>query len=1178
LTVYNNRTISFIDKRGDFISIDMLSISSDTSIASKYNAPISTGNKLIWQNITTDVDVEVTAYPYGVALTRVLKSNKANTTATFNITKSGDKTKVSYKASDSYPRAEYPQVIATMAGNVLTETVDLSKLSNVTYPIRIDPTVDIAASGNSPATLTWNGAAWSYTNTNYWQIGYYASTYAKMGAGAYFANVTVPPNSTINNAHITMKSLDNRSANTCYAYIIGNDEDDAANFGTIADYKARRGTDVGGADDTKRTTAEVDWTLSGWTAGTTYDTPDIKTVIAEITTRAGWHSGHAMAIFIDDHDARSTTATTANRAGTATGSDYSLYIDYTPPTPSVTTLAASSVEEATATLSGNITSLNSGGNADFRGFEWGTTSNVTVPVYTQSPRTTPYSVNWTESGSFSVGSFTNAITGLSGGTTYYYRAYAHNTNGWAYGDESSFLTKPAAPTNVSATDGTDTTKVVVTWTKSTGATGYHIYRDGVEIASSPVGDVATVDDAAADAGTISGSAGCTASDGTSPLHIVLNVAGAAANHGTTHTYTMKAHNATGDSALGASTDTGYRDVGVLAYEWFRSNADADAAYATIAGEGGTTNPYNDTVPAAGVGRWYYCHMTATGATNVDTNHDRGYRSSLIITTMAASGTGRDWAIVNGIITDDSSGTVTSITFTYGTTIAMTQSVTITGHWHTGNTFSTTIRGLSPASVYYFSCGTPTLNFATLGSPNIWEYLNTGCDTDSHNIFGSNASYQTFTTGTTAHTSIYVRLYLKRTGSPSTVTVSLRNANTGSTEPTGLDLATATLNGNAMSTAYTWYQFVFTPQEALEPSKQYSILVQAISGDNANYINWCTDGGGGIAGGIYGNSVNGGVTYSANTSDAMFEVWGYASLQVTDAKVFTNYITTGDWLVTAVVDLTYAPYYNLQTDPASNFQFQLVGSAGNVIAATPIKYWNRQPIGLYIQPAQTTALTWGGTYYARIRLVTGTDYQEYPIASVDWKGSDMKWLDQWVITSAKSLAAYNTSLEPIDVVTNLPRVTYIYTASEILKGTVLNNDGGIIFARGIPSIVERRPEIFQYANKLLAIAQSTYAQAGAVTNWQTQVGTELTSIFSNGATLLGQTDGGKSFGSGLFIGGYVLIAGLVSIMGFPLIGFGLGSGILYMAWQWGLMDAGLFFVSCLLFAFFLYWGLFGGKQG
>jgi hypothetical protein len=140
---------------------------------------------------------------------------------------------------------------------------------------------------------------------------------------------------------------------------------------------------------------------------------------------------------------------------------------------------------------------------------------------------------------------------------------------------------------VSATDGTDTTKVVVTWTKSTGATGYHIYRDGVEIASSPVGDVATVDDAAADAGTISGSAGCTASDGTSPLHIVLNVAGAAANHGTTHTYTMKAHNATGDSALGASTDTGYRDVGVLAYEWFRSNADADAAYATIAGEGGT---------------------------------------------------------------------------------------------------------------------------------------------------------------------------------------------------------------------------------------------------------------------------------------------------------------------------------------------------------------------------------------------------------------------------------------------------------------------------------------------------------------------------------------------------------------------------------------------------------------
>jgi hypothetical protein len=839
------------------------------------------------------------------------------------------------------------------------------------------------------------------------------------------------------------------------------------------------------------------------------------------------------------------------------------------PVPSVTTVAADTIGETTANLKGSIDNLNGGANATERGFGWDVHTHVTYSDYANNPH---------ENGAFGVAAFNNNTETFPSGTTIYYRAYAINTQGTGEGAEDTFLTKPAAPTNVSATDGTDTAKVVVTWTKSTGATGYHIYRDGVEIAGSPVGDVATVDDAAADAGTISGGAGCTASDGSSPLHITLNVAGAAANHGTTHTYTMKAHNATGDSALGASTDTGYRDVGALTYDWYRSAADADAAYASIAGEGATTNPYNDATPAAGVGRWYYCHMTATGAANVDTNHNRGYRSSLILTTRAASGTGRDWAIVNGYVTDDSGAAVTSITFTYGTTIAMTQSVTITGSWRTGNSFSTTIRGLSPASVYYFSAGTPTLNFATLGSPNIWEYLNTGCDTDSHNIYGSNIGYQTFTTGGTAHTSIYVRLYLKRTLSPSTVTVSLRSANAGLTEPTGLDLATATLNGNAMSTAYTWYQFTFIPQEALEPNKQYSIVVQAVSGDNANYVNWCTVAAGGIAGGIYGNSVNGGVTYSANTSDALFEVWGYASLQVTDAKVFTNYITTGDWLVTAVVDLTYAPYYNLQSDPASNFQFQLISSAGNIIAATPIKYWDRQPIGLYLQPAQTTALTWGGTYYARIRLVTGTDYQEYPIASTDWKGSDMKWLDQWIITSAKSLAAYDTSLEPIDVATGLARVTYVYTASEILKGTVLNNDGGIIFARGIPSIVERRPDIFQYANKLLAIAQSTYGHAGAVTNWQTQVGTELTTLFGAGATVLGQTDGGKSFGSGIFIGGYVLIAGLISLMGFPMIGFGIGSGILYIAWQWGLMDAGLFFVSCLLFAFFLFYGLFGGKQG
>jgi len=45
------------------------------------------------------------------------------------------------------------------------------------------------------------------------------------------------------------------------------------------------------------------------------------------------------------------------------------------------------------------------------------------------------------------------------------------------------VTPPAAPTNVQATDGTYNDKVVVTWTGSSGATGYRIYRNTVNNSS-----------------------------------------------------------------------------------------------------------------------------------------------------------------------------------------------------------------------------------------------------------------------------------------------------------------------------------------------------------------------------------------------------------------------------------------------------------------------------------------------------------------------------------------------------------------------------------------------------------------------------------------------------------------------------------------------------------------------
>lgn len=304
---------------------------------------------------------------------------------------------------------------------------------------------------------------------------------------------------------------------------------------------------------------------------------------------------------------------TDNTAHTASVDYVKIFVDYTPVSaPTVTTQDASSVEATTATGNGNITATG-GANATRRGFCY-MTGTLGDPTTSNS---TAY-----DDGSYSIGSYTKGLTGLSSGTNYRVRAYAVNTAGTGYGTTVQILTKPAAPTNVSATDGTYTDKVTITWTKSTGATDYHVWRDSTDLGSA--GDVSTFDDTGAAAPTITGGS-ASASDGTSADHVSLSLSGSSANNGTTHTYKVVASNATGNSA-DSGTNTGYRGVGSLTYQWQRSAADSDASYSNISG--GTTASYDDTgAPSDGSGRYYKCVLNATGATQQTSSNDRGFRSA-----------------------------------------------------------------------------------------------------------------------------------------------------------------------------------------------------------------------------------------------------------------------------------------------------------------------------------------------------------------------------------------------------------------------------------------------------------------------------------------------------------------------------------------------------------------------
>jgi uncharacterized protein (TIGR02145 family) len=94
--------------------------------------------------------------------------------------------------------------------------------------------------------------------------------------------------------------------------------------------------------------------------------------------------------------------------------------------PEISTVPLSNVSFTSAVSGGNITS-DGGSTITERGVCWSTKFNPTI------------SDNYTVDGE-GTGSFSSSVKGLTGGTTYYLRAYATNSAGTAYGNEYFFYT------------------------------------------------------------------------------------------------------------------------------------------------------------------------------------------------------------------------------------------------------------------------------------------------------------------------------------------------------------------------------------------------------------------------------------------------------------------------------------------------------------------------------------------------------------------------------------------------------------------------------------------------------------------------------------------------------------------------------------------------------------------
>lgn len=467
----SGKTVTVYDKKtGSVVSLDLAQI--DGKTVSSPILEFSKG-KATAQNIATDTDLEITWNENSISFSRILKSSKAPMQATFGISQNGNGIKVEAKAKDSKKEIignkNHVNVTASIVNGVLTETiVDKSEL---VYPVKIDPVINLQVGASADdCCCMWGGASWGLnTASAYGQVGCATiGTTTKVGSGLRWQGVNILQSALIDNAYISVYASLDRSNVVVNSYITGNKESNAAAWSDLANYQSRRGTIVGGADNTKITTAQVAFdNISAWTASNWYNTPDISIVVQEIVNQAGWVSGNAMALFWDDHDGRSTQLSVRQRIWSAydTGAATApkLYIDYQ--VTIIDTIVATSVSDVSATTGGNITKVGTG-LITIWGTQYGTTGGYgSWANNTGSITTAPYE-------------YADNLAGLVGGELYYFRAFAvDNTSYVGYGSQSTFFTLPDCITDLRANTANNTA-INLAWTIPASADNAYIrYSD-----------------------------------------------------------------------------------------------------------------------------------------------------------------------------------------------------------------------------------------------------------------------------------------------------------------------------------------------------------------------------------------------------------------------------------------------------------------------------------------------------------------------------------------------------------------------------------------------------------------------------------------------------------------------------------------------------------------------------
>jgi len=260
-----------------------------------------------------------------------------------------------------------------------------------------------------------------------------------------------------------------------------------------------------------------------------------------------------------------------------------------------------------------------------------------------------------------------------------------------------------------------------------------------------------------------------------------------------------------------------------------------------------------------------------------------------------------------------------------------------------------------------------------------------------------------------------------------------------------------------------------------------------------------------------------------------------SPSIDDVAIFSGYIEEGDWLIVGVYNISGT---NTSTSLCSPYQYQwniqlINNETSDILTSNLILQCGMKPISIYLNKSYADSLTWGGNYSIKLYALWGTN-PNTSLALTNWIGTDLRYLDAWVIYQAGIIGDYYA----IDYIENVP-----------IYNEVLNSDGGTIFDIGIPYLSYYRPDIFLVTTEYINIeyeedaGDSTYADA-LYDGFNTSVGTELAPILLTVGGYFG-VDGRTVALVILILAGLVLACIVEKTLGMMVIIFAVLIGVLHL---------------------------------